>query len=214
MTANEVLVGLKIGAVVSGRLNAAFGSAKTTVRQLGHAVDGFVIKQQQIEHELSASLARGGTGIAQLRRQYDAVGQTIDQLHAKQERLTASMAHGEALKTRRGELRGQAMEVVGTGAALGAPVIQSMKTAINFQDQTRDIAITGGFDLAQEQRLSIAMLGAALKWNHTQTEVAKGTAVLIASGISHLKELVAYAPVMAETATAIHQRRHPQKPPT
>lgn len=202
MMANEVLVGLKIGAVVSGSLNAAFGSAKTTVRQLGHAVDGLVVKQQQIGHELSASLARGGTGIAQLRRQYDAVGQTIDQLHAKQERLTASMARGEALRTRRGELRGQAMEVVGTGAALGAPVVQSMKTAINFQDQTRDIAITGGFDLAQEQRLSIAMRGAALRWNQTQTEVAKGTAVLIAGGISHLKELAAYAPVMAKTATA------------
>lgn len=202
MMANEVLVGLKIGAVVSGSLNAAFGSAKSTVRQLGQAMQGLTAKQQQIGDQLSASLARGGVGLERLRRQYDAVGHTLDQLNAKQLRLTASIARGEALKSQRSELRGQAMEVAGTGAALGAPVVQSMKTAINFQDQTRDIAITGGFDPAQEARLSMAMRGAALKWNQTQTDVAKGTAVLIAGGIGNLKELSAYAPVMAKTATA------------
>lgn len=46
------------------------------------------------------------------------------------------------------------------------------------------------------------MHGAALKWNQTQTEVAKGTGVLIAGGISSAKELEAYVPVMAKTATA------------
>ncbi|PNG40936.1 phage tail tape measure protein [Pseudomonas asplenii] len=200
--ANEVLIGLKIGAVVSGSLNAAFGSAKSTVRQLGRAVDGLALKQQHIGHELSASLARGGTGIERLRRQYDAVGHTLDQLNAKQLRLTASMARGKALRTERGELRGQAMEVVGTGAALGAPIVQSMKTAINFQDQTRDLAIGAGFNPAQEQRLSRAMRGAAITWNQTQTDVAQGTAVLIAGGIDNLKQLTAYAPIMAKTATA------------
>ncbi|WP_460929302.1 phage tail tape measure protein [Pseudomonas sp. MC6] len=200
--ANEVLIGLKIGAVVSGSLNAAFGSAKSTVRQLGRAVDGLALKQQHIGNELSASLARGGTGIERLRRQYDAVGHTLDQLNAKQLRLTASMARGKALRTERGELRGQAMEVVGTGAALGAPIVQSMKTAINFQDQTRDLAIGAGFNPAQEQRLSMAMRGAAITWNQTQTDVAQGTAVLIAGGIDNLKQLTAYAPIMAKTATA------------
>ncbi len=200
--ANEVLIGLKIGAVVSGSLNAAFGSAKSTVRQLGRAVDGLALKQQHIGNELSASLARGGAGIERLRRQYDAVGHTLDQLNAKQLRLTASMARGKALRSERGELRGQAMEVVGTGAALGAPIVQSMKTAINFQDQTRDLAIGAGFNPAQEQRLSMAMRGAAITWNQTQTDVAQGTAVLIAGGIDNLKQLTAYAPIMAKTATA------------
>lgn len=200
--ANEVVVGLKIGAVVAGSLTAAFGSAKSTVQQLGRAVDGLTAKQQQIGNELSASLARGSTGIARLRQQYDAVGRTLDQLNAKQQRLTASIARGESLKAKRGDLRSQAMEVAGTGVAVGAPIAQSMKTAINFQDQTRDIAITGGFNPAQEVRLSMAMRGAALKWNQTQTDVAKGTAVLIAGGIGNIKELAAYAPVMAKTATA------------
>ncbi|MCF4982259.1 phage tail tape measure protein, partial [Pseudomonas gessardii] len=42
----------------------------------------------------------------------------------------------------------------------------------------------------------------ALRWNQTQTDVAKGTGVLIAGGISSAKELAAYAPVMAKAATA------------
>jgi TP901 family phage tail tape measure protein len=200
--ANEVLVGLKIGAAVSGSLSAAFGSAKSTVQQLGRATDGLTAKQKLIGTELAASLARGGTGIERMRRQYDQVGRTIDQLKVKQERLNTSIARGETLKNKRGELRGQAMETAGTAAVLGAPVVQSMRTAIDFKDQTNDIAITGGFDAAEEAQLGNVMRGSALKWNQTQADVAAGTAVLIAGGISSAKELAAYAPVMAKTATA------------
>lgn len=200
--ASEVRVGLRIGAAVSGTLSGAFGSAKSTVQQLGRATDGLTAKQKLIGTELAASLARGGTGIERMRRQYDQVGRTIDQLKVKQDRLNISIARGDTLKNKRGELRGQAMETIGTGAVLGAPVVQSMRTAIEFQDQTNDISITGGFDKEQEKGLSDVMRGAALKWNQTQTEVANGTAVLIAGGISNVKELESYAPVMAKSATA------------
>jgi hypothetical protein len=200
--ANEVLVGLKIGAVVSGSLHAAFGSAKSTVQQLGRATDGLTTKQKLMGTELAASIARGGTGVERLRRQYDQVGRTIEQLKAKQERLNTSIARGETLKNKRGDLRGQAMETIGTGVALGAPIVQSMRTAIDFKDQTNDIAITGGFDAAKEKSLSDVMRGAALRWNQTQTEVANGVGVLIAGNISDAKQLEAYAPIMAKTATA------------
>lgn len=200
--ANEVLLGLKIGAVVSGSLSAAFGSAKSTIQQLDRATDGLTAKQKMIGSELSTSLARGGAGIKALRHQYDQTGHTLDQLKAKQDRLNTSIARGEKLKAQRGDLRSQAMETAGTAAVLGAPVIQSLRTAIEFQDQTRDIAITGGFDEAEEKRLSDVMRGAALKWNQTQSEVANGTAVLIAGGIASAKDLADYAPVMAKAATA------------
>ncbi|POG01009.1 phage tail tape measure protein [Pseudomonas putida] len=200
--ANEVLVGLKIGAAVSGSLHAAFGSARSTVQQLGRATDGLTAKQKLIGTELSAALARGGSGLERMRRQYDQVGRSIEQLKIKQDRLNASIARGETLKSARADLRGQAMETVGTGVALGAPVVQAVRTAIDFKDQTNDIAITGGFNAAEEQRLSEVMRGAALKWNQTQTEVAQGAAVLIAGGISSAKELEAYAPTMAKFATA------------
>ena len=200
--ANEILVGLKIGATVAGSLSAAFGSAKSTVQQLGRATDGLTAKQKLIGSELAASLARGGIGIERMRRQYDQVGRAIDQLKIKQERLNASLARGVQLKYERGELRGQALETLGTAAVVGAPVVQSFRQAIDFQDRTRDIAITGDFEEAEVQRLSDVMRGAALRWNQTQTEVANGTGVLIAGGISSAKELASYAPVMAKSATA------------
>lgn len=200
--ANEVLVGLRIGAAVSSTLSSAFGSAKTVVQQLGRATDSLTAKQKLIGTELAASLARGGSGIERMRRQYDQVGRSIEQLKVKQESLNASIARGATLKDRRGELRGQAMETLGTAAVVGAPIVQSLRTAIDFQDQTRDISITGGFDEDEEKRLSDVMRASALKWNQTQTEVAKGTGVLIAGGISSAKELADYAPIMAKTATA------------
>ncbi|MFV2950034.1 phage tail tape measure protein [Pseudomonas japonica] len=200
--ANEVLVGLKIGAAVSGSLHAAFGTAKSTVQQLGRATDGLTAKHKTLGAELSAALASGGNGLGRMRRQYDQIGRSIDQLKLKQERLNTSIARGETLKSARADLRGQAMETVGTAAVLGAPIVQSMRTAIDFKDQTNDIAITGGFDGAEEERLSNVMRGAALRWNQTQTEVAKGAAVLIAGGISDAKELAAYSPLMAKFATA------------
>lgn len=200
--ANEVLVGLKIGAIVSGSLSAAFGSARSTVQQLGRATDSLTTKQKLMGTDLAASIARGGSGVERLRRQYDQVGRTIEQLKTKQESLNTSIARGETLKSKRADLRGQAMETIGTGVAIGAPIVQSVRTAIEFQDQTRDIAITGGFDEAEEKRLSDVMRASALKWNQTQTEVAKGTGILVSGGISNAKALEGYAPVLAKTATA------------
>lgn len=200
--ANEVAVGLRIGAAVSGTLRTAFGSARSTVQQLGRATDGLTAKQGQIGSALAASIAKGGTGIERMRRQYDQVGRSIEQLKIKQERLNTSIARGEALKAQRADLRGQAMETVGTAAAVGAPVALAMRTAVGFKDQTNDIAITGGFDAAEEQRLGDVLRGSALRWNQTQMDMAAGAQVLIAGGISNVKELEAYAPVMAKAATA------------
>ncbi|MCF6758250.1 phage tail tape measure protein [Pseudomonas balearica] len=200
--ANEVAVGLRIGAAVSGTLRTAFGSARSTVQQLGRATDGLTAKQGQIGSALAASIAKGGAGIERMRRQYDQVGRSIEQLKIKQERLNTSIARGEALKAQRADLRGQAMETVGTAAAVGAPVALAMRTAVGFKDQTNDIAITGGFDAAEEQRLGDVLRGSALRWNQTQMDMAAGAQVLIAGGISNVKELEAYAPVMAKAATA------------
>lgn len=200
--ANEVLVGLKIGAAVSGSLHAAFGSARSTVQQLGRATDMLRTQQTRMGTALATALAQGGAGVGKLRNQYDQIGRTLDQLKLKQERLNTSIARGETLKANRADLRGQAMETAGTAAVLGAPVVQSMRTAIDFQDQTRDIAITGGFDPTEEAQLSKVMRDSALRWNQTQTEVARGTAVLIAGGIANAQELARYAPVLSKTATA------------
>jgi TP901 family phage tail tape measure protein len=200
--ANEVLVGLKIGAAISGTLHAAFGSARSTVQQLGRATDGLTAKQKLIGTELAASIAKGGAGIGRLRQQYDQVGRSIEQLKLKQDRLNTSIARGTTLKDQRGELRGQIMETAGTGVALGAPLVMAGRASVDYQDQVRDIAITGNFNASEEKALSDEIRRSARTWNQTQTEVAAGTQVLIAGGISNVRTLSAYAPVMAKTATA------------
>lgn len=202
-TGNEVLVGLKIGAVVSGTLHSAFGSARSTVQQLGRGIEGLTRQQTQ----LSSAIQRGmgvlaPSSLAALNRDYERVGRTIETLRGKQEALTASMARGQALKDRRGELRGEFMETAGTAAALGAPLVLAGRTAMDFRDRTNDIAITGGFSEAEEDQLGLALRASAVRWNQTQLEMAGGAQVLIAGGISSLRELEAYAPVMGKTATA------------
>lgn len=200
--ANELLVGVKIGAVLSGTFQAAFASARGTSLKLGQAADELRAKHARLGEVMARAMSHPTRNVGELRRQYERLGQTIDQLRAKQEKLAASMARGEALKAARADLRGQAMETVGTGLALGAPVVQSVRLAASFQDQVKDTAITGEFSPAEEARLATTIRESALKWNQTQAEIARGTSVLVAGGIQNAKALEAYAPVMAKAATA------------
>ena len=47
---------------------------------------------------MARAMAHPTRNVAELRRQYDRLGQTLDQLRTRQEKLAASMARGEALK--------------------------------------------------------------------------------------------------------------------
>jgi hypothetical protein len=200
--ANEILVGLKIGATVASTLSAAFGSAKSTITQLGRATDGLTAKQKQIGAGLAASLARGGSGIERMRRQYDLVGRTIDQLGTKQERLNTSIARGARLKDERKDLRGQAVETGGTAVAVLGPVVKSLRTAVDFQDQLRDISITADFSPAAEAELGKMIRGTAIRANQTQTDIGIGVGELVAGNLGSLEQLKMFTPVMAEVATA------------
>lgn len=200
--ANELLVGVKIGAVLSGTFQAAFASARGTSLKLGQAADELRVKHARLGEVMARAMSHPTRNVGELRRQYERLGQTIDQLRAKQEKLAASMARGEALKAARADLRGQAMETAGTAIALGAPVMQSVRLAAGFQDQMRDIAITGEFTKAEEARISGTVRESATRWNQTQAEIGRGLGVLVAGGIQDAKALEHYAPVMAKAATA------------
>ncbi|MCG9079478.1 phage tail tape measure protein [Laribacter hongkongensis] len=200
--ANELLVGVKIGAVLSGSFQSAFASARSTTLKLGQVADELRVRHNRLGEAMARAMAHPTRNVAELRRQYDRLGQTLDQLRTRQEKLAASMARGEALKAGRADLRGQAMETAGTALAIGAPVVKSVRLAAGFQDQMRDTAITGEFSRAEEARLGSAVRDAALRWNQFQEEVARGTSVLVAGGIQNAKALEAYAPVMAKAATA------------
>ena len=204
--ANELLVGVKIGAALSGSFHAAFGSAKSTLDRIGQVADKLGNKHQQLGTAMAAAMAKPISNIGALRGQYDRLGQTMDQLRRKQDQLTASIARGDQLKNQRKELRSDAMETVGTALAIGAPVAKSVQVAAAFQDSLRDTAITGEFSKDEEAKLGSTIRESALQWNQTQMEISKGMGVLVAGGLQDAKALEAYAPILAKSATATRAR--------
>lgn len=199
--ANELLVGVKIGAVLSGTFQSAFASARGTSLKLGQAADELRVKHARLGDVMARAMSHPTRNVGELRRQYERLGQTIDQLRAKQEKLAASMARGEALKAARADLRGQAMETAGTALALGAPVVKSVQLAASYQDAIKDIAITGELSRNEELKLGQTIRDAALRYNQTQFEIAKGVGVLIAEGMDPAKA-ERQAGMLAKTATA------------
>ncbi|AAU91005.1 prophage MuMc02, tail tape measure protein, TP901 family [Methylococcus capsulatus str. Bath] len=200
--AKELAFGIVIGAALSSAFTAAFGNAKKTIDTLGASVRDLTDKQKTLGATIQKSGRLAQESLAPLHRDYERLGRLIDEIRRRQEALTASLARGAALKQERADLRGQALETVGTGAALGAPVVASVRLAGNFQDQLRDIAITGEFTTAQENRLGAAVRESALKWNQTQAEIASGIGVLVAGGVQDAQALDRYTPVLAKAATA------------
>ncbi|NBB09347.1 phage tail tape measure protein [Pseudomonas sp. SLFW] len=203
--ANELLIGLTIGATVAASFHAALGIARSNVTRLERATEGLIAKQTLMGSRLSEALAQGGSGVERLRGQYDRVGHSVDQLKRKQVLLNASIIHGARAQRLR-QLQGvEGSGAIRTGAVLGIPLAQAFRSAVDFRDQTRDISITAALTPAQELHLGGVLRDAALSGNQPHAEVAKGTAVLAESGISDPKELAGWAPVMAKAATATRQ---------
>lgn len=199
--ANELLVGVKIGAVLSGSFHAAFGSARSTLDRVGQVADRLGTKHQQLGATMAAAMAKPVSNIGGLRSQYDRLGQTMDQLRRKQDQLTASIARGDQLKNQRKELRSDAMETVGTALAVGAPVVKSVMIGAQFEDAVKDVAITGDMSAVQEERLGKVIRETALKYNQGQIDITKGVGRLVAEGMAPEKASK-QAGLLAKSATA------------
>lgn len=198
----QLVVGVVIGGAISSAFTVATSGTKKTLAQLGAVTEQLQARQARLGNALAQSMAHPMRSVGRLRQEYTRLGQTIDQLHHKQMRLGAGLDRAQSLKQDRAETAGKMRETVGAAIAVGAPVFQSVRLAAGFQDQMRDIAITGEFNQAQENQLGSAVRAAALNWNQTQAEIGRGMGVLVAGGIQDAKALEAYAPVMAKAATA------------
>ncbi|PHV02783.1 phage tail tape measure protein [Iodobacter sp. BJB302] len=198
----DLSIGIRIGAALAGSFSSAFAGARGTLGQMGQVADQLRARHARLGEAMARAASHPARNVDALRRQYERLGQTLEQLRIRQERLAASMARGAALTEQRSELRGQAMETVGTAVAIGMPVAKSVKVAANFQDQMRDIAITGEFSKKEEAQLGNTVRVAAGQWNQFQDEIGRGMGVLVAGGIQSAKSLEVYAPVMAKAATA------------
>ncbi|WP_258186862.1 hypothetical protein, partial [Chromobacterium haemolyticum] len=83
--ANELLVGVKIGAALAGSFQAAFASARGTTQKLGQVADELRVKHNRLGDAMARAMAHPTRNVGELRRQYERLGQTLDQLRVKQE---------------------------------------------------------------------------------------------------------------------------------
>lgn len=181
--ANELFIGLKFGAALSGTFSTVLGSVQGTVRRLGAETDALRQRHDRLGQAMARALQHPTRNVGELRRQYERLGRTIDDLRAREARLSASLARGEALRSERVALRSQATETLATGGALLAPFAKSVQTAAVFEDRVKDIAITGELSPAQELALGKTIRGASLRYNQDQGAVATGVATLVAEGM-------------------------------
>ncbi|MGO1000832.1 phage tail tape measure protein [Lysobacter sp. CA196] len=203
MATRELAIGVIIGATVNGAFRSAFAGAKTVVGSLGREVEALTRKQ----NDLGASMQRGmrflsDGSLATLNREYARIGRTIDEVRAKQERLAASIARGQQLGEQRRELGASWVGLGAQSVAFAAPVWKSLGISGAFQEQLRDIRITGQMTAAEEQHVGGLIRQSARRWIQTQEEVARGTGVLVANNIQNVKDLEFYIPLLGKAATA------------
>lgn len=201
--AKDLLIGVVIGGALSGAFHSATAGARHTLQGLGSVTKELKRQQEEFGKSIQRSMGHlAPRSIADLHRQYERMGRTLDEIRRKEERLAATLARGEALRASRAELRGKIMETAAVGLAVGAPLFQSVRLAAGFEDALRDISITGEFSAAEEGRVGTAIRRSALQWNQTQTEIAAGIGALVAGGLQDVQALERYAPILAKTSTA------------
>lgn len=200
--ANNILVGLTIGARLASNFRGAMGETMSALGGLKRSGTTLRVEHERMGKALARSIAEPIPHIRELRAQYDQLGNSLVRLEARNKALATSMRASEALRSQRANLRGEMMDTAVTGTVVAAPILASISIATGFQEKMRDTRITGGMSAGEEASLSKVVRSSAKQFNQTQDEVATGIGVLVAGGISNAKELAAYAPMMAKSATA------------
>lgn len=200
--AKDLIVGLAIGATLTSGFAAAFAGARSTLGQLGKTVEALTKRQDQALDKLTDGARRPQAEIQKLNREYERLGRTIEAMKANSLALATSLERGARLRELRGGAASDIRAGIGMGLAVGAPVVQSVRTAADLEDQVRDIAITGEMDKGQEAALTATIRQSARDWNQAQTEIARGLGIIVAGGIQDAAQLQAYTPIITKAATA------------
>jgi len=198
---NTLNIALVITGMVSGSVQSALGGVQKTLGKLGDVTKELAERQNRLGNAIKG-LDSTAPQMRHMQDRYRQIGMAVDLVTSKQKRLNDLIAQGAAIKTQRDGYKSSLFEATGQAVAVGAPVLKSVQLAGGFQDQLRDISITGEFSVAEEARLGKTIRDNALRFNQTQEDLSKGIGVLVAGGISSAKELSEFAPVIAKGATA------------
>ncbi|WP_019672314.1 phage tail tape measure protein [Psychrobacter lutiphocae] len=200
--ASNLVLSLSIGALVSGTFSTAMANTSNTIKKLDVQTNQLSAKQQRLGSALSTGMSRPHASMSKLHNQYLKIGRVIESNRNAQERLNASIAKAERLKTGRADLRSSAMETIGTGAAFAAPFIASAKAAINFESAMAEVNKTVDFSAGN----SIGKLGDELKQLSLQIPLTANELASIAASGGQLgvadTELIGFTETIAKMGVA------------
>jgi TP901 family phage tail tape measure protein len=194
-------IALVLSAAVSGSVQTVLGGVQKTLVKLGDTTKELTGRQKRLGSVIK-DLSLNSPHLASMQKRYREIGTAIDLVSSKQKRLNDLIKQGSNINQARDGYQNSMFETAGQAVAVGAPVLKSVQLAGNFQDQLRDVSITGDFSKKEEAALGATIRENALRFNQTQEDLSKGIGVLVAGGISSSKELAAFAPVLAKAATA------------
>ncbi len=129
----NIAIGIVIGAVLSGSVASAFGSARRMTDALGNEVERARRKQVELGQMIQSSMGKmAPQALALAMAQYHRLGDAVDKVRERQERLKTSMAAHEAAGQYRSGLVGQMRQTATQGAAIAAPLVGAVRV---FMDQ-------------------------------------------------------------------------------
>ncbi|MBD3877362.1 phage tail tape measure protein [Pseudomonas kunmingensis] len=132
--ASTIIAGLRIAASATGM--GVFGSTRKTILGLESASQKLRIKQDALGASIKRSMGTlAPEAMAALNNEYIRLGQSIDQVRLKQERLQRGLARRDQLRSQRADLRSGVLETV----AIGASAVLPVKLAIDFESAMADV---------------------------------------------------------------------------
>ena len=194
-------IALVISASISGSFQTAMSGTRRTVEQLGGTIDDLTGRQKRLKDGIAALPSAYSLQFKGMMTRYYELGNMIDRLADKQKRLKDLSNEAVGLREDRQQLRGRMGEAVAGAIAVAAPAVQSVRRAANYEDQIKDIAITGNMSRTEESKLGKALRENAIRTNQTQEELARGTGILVANGMSPA-DAKRYSGILGKTATA------------
>jgi TP901 family phage tail tape measure protein len=199
---SNLSIGIVIGAALSGTFGAAVTGARSGIEKIGKGIEELTKRHKRMGDIMAQGLSHAARPLGALNQQYLKLGSSIQAATKHQQQLATAMSKMQGLKAGRDSLRMELIDKAALTTATVRPFMGAVQTAGNFQDQLRDISITGEFSKAEEAQLGRTIRENSLRFNQTQEALSQGISVLVAGGISSSKELAAFAPILAKAATA------------
>lgn len=168
----ELALAMKQTANPTAKMKSEFEKAKNAA---GRAKAAYEKKQDSLR-QVRLEMKAAGQSTRNLAAQQTKLGTSVDRLKSKYNALDRALKRGDGIKARRAALRGQILDMVALGAAMGAP----LKAAIDFESEMADVRKVVDF---KDQQNGLRAFGNQLKaMSRTIPLSAAGLAQIAAAG--------------------------------